>query len=128
MAITLDKIPFKLLEKKASKLFKNHGRLLRLLFQSLEVLKNQSLRLEIKANVLTFVEMAKAYVTGAYRQVSTKNLILIIIGLIYLVMPLDLIPDFIPITGFLDDSTVVAAIYKLLIVDIDRFKDWKSKP
>lgn len=43
---------------------------------------------------------------------STK---MIIVGAIaYLIMPLDLIPDFIPVVGFADDSAIIAgAVYKV---------------
>ena len=41
-----------------------------------------------------------------------------ILGLVYLVSPIDLIPDFVPILGWLDDGVVLAALlalaYKML--------------
>ena len=42
-------------------------------------------------------------------------LILAIIGLIYLISPIDLIPDFIPIIGWLDDLGIVGAIISYFI-------------
>ena len=41
-----------------------------------------------------------------------------ILGLIYLVSPIDLVPDFVPLLGWLDDGVVLAALlalaYKML--------------
>lgn len=36
-----------------------------------------------------------------------KNLLLIVLGLIYIISPLDLIPDVVPIVGWLDDLVVL---------------------
>ena len=127
MGLSIKKLQYKILENKAFKLFQNKSRLIKLLVESVQFLKDKSLREEVKENVLTFVEMLKAYVNGTYRQVSKKNIILMIIGLLYLIMPLDAVPDFIPISGFVDDTVVIFSIYKLLILDVNRFKAFKDK-
>ena len=55
-----------------------------------------------KINVL--VEMLGAYVKGEYKKIPKKTLILLVAALIYLVNPFDLIPDFIPGIGYVDDA------------------------
>ena len=47
-------------------------------------------------------------------------------GLGYFLMSVDLIPDVIPVVGFLDDALVVAEIVYLLSGDLQRFRAHKA--
>lgn len=40
--------------------------------------------------------------------------VLVTVGLLYLLSPIDLIPDFIPVLGHLDDALLVAGLLKLV--------------
>ena len=40
--------------------------------------------------------------------------------------PMDLIPDFIPVSGIIDDVALIAWIYKSVQEDIEKFLDWES--
>ena len=42
-------------------------------------------------------------------------------GLIYLVLPLDLVPDFIPGIGYIDDALVLSTLWKILESQIDSY-------
>ncbi len=42
------------------------------------------------------------------------RIVLILIGIAYIISPVDIIPDFIPFLGFLDDGLVMAVIYYLI--------------
>ena len=48
-------------------------------------------------------------------------------GLLYFVIPLDLIPDYIPIAGLLDDYAVLSAIINSLQTELTEYCEWKSK-
>ena len=76
---------------------------------------------EIKA----LIRLVKAYSTGAYTDLSKTALILIVAGLIYLVNPLDLVPDFLIGVGFLDDATVIGFVLLKTRSEIQRFLDWE---
>jgi uncharacterized membrane protein YkvA (DUF1232 family) len=54
-------------------------------------------------------------------------MLLIVSALIYLVMPLDLIPDFVPLLGFTDDATVILFVLKQINSDLALYKEWKAK-
>ena len=39
---------------------------------------------------------------------------------------MDLIPDFIPVSGIIDDVALIAWIYKSVQEEIEKFLDWES--
>jgi len=73
-----------------------------------------------------FTEMIREYFRGNYREIPVKTIILITAALIYLVSPLDAIPDFIIGIGFVDDGAVIAYVFNSLNEDIESFKRWKE--
>jgi len=77
--------------------------------------------------IQTFVRMIRAYIKGEYKEIPWKSVVLIIASLLYFVNPLDLIPDFIPITGFLDDISIVLWVFSSLEKDIEAFKQWERQ-
>ncbi len=121
---------FKKAEKKASNILQDPERLRRLLANSARKLRslgndNESLQ-KVRAQVMTFNRMVRAYMSGEYREIPWKNLLLITAGIVYFVAPLDLIPDFIPITGFLDDLTVLMWVFNSVRDSIEDFEEWEQ--
>lgn len=47
-------------------------------------------------------------------------------ALAYVVLPIDIIPDFIPWVGFIDDIFVVGFVMKSIDDDIQRYKAFKG--
>ena len=72
------------------------------------------------------IDLIRQYIKGEYTSLSKGNLVLIIIGFLYLVHPLDIIPDFL-LGGFLDDAAVFTYILKMIKHEIDSFREWKEK-
>jgi uncharacterized membrane protein YkvA (DUF1232 family) len=52
---------------------------------------------------------------------------MIIAAIVYFVMPLDLIPDFLAGFGFVDDAAVLGWTVKTLSSDIDAFTEWEAQ-
>lgn len=63
---------------------------------------------------------------GRYRQLPWKSVAAIAGTLIYVLNPLDLIPDMIVGFGLLDDAGVVALCLKLVESDLHRYAAWKE--
>jgi|TARA_B110000263_G_scaffold238942_1_gene240679 uncharacterized membrane protein YkvA (DUF1232 family) len=75
-----------------------------------------------------FIRMINAYNSKEYTYVPWKTICLLVAGLIYFIYPIDLIPDFIPVAGIIDDVALIAWIYDSIKEDIDNFLEWeKSK-
>ena len=79
---------------------------------------NDSLRL--------FIRIINAYTSKEYTYVPWKTICLIVAGLIYFIYPVDLIPDFIPVSGLIDDIALIAWIYESIQDDIDNFLEWEK--
>jgi len=79
---------------------------------------------EIWGEVKLLIQMLRDYQKGKYRQVPWSTIAAAAAAVLYLVNPLDIIPDFIPIIGFLDDLAVLALCFKLIREDLIKYNDW----
>ncbi|KRE61581.1 hypothetical protein ASG78_09465 [Nostocoides sp. Soil756] len=72
------------------------------------------------------IRLVVAYARGHYREIPTDALVTVIGGLIYVVSPIDLIPDTIPGVGYLDDVTVIGWVIKTVRGELDAFQEWEA--
>jgi len=47
-------------------------------------------------------------------------------GLLYFIVPMDLIPDYIPFVGFLDDMAILTTIINSLQGELKKYREWKE--
>lgn len=80
--------------------------------------------IELGESLKLIFGLVRDYAKGRYRDIRYGSLIAIIIGLLYLVAPIDSIPDFIPIAGFIDDAAVLGLIIKQVRSELDKYKIW----
>ena len=73
--------------------------------------------------VKLFILMIRSYVKGEYREVPFKSILLIFAGLVYFINPFDLVGDFIPGIGYIDDITLILLIMKSVEDDVLYFRD-----
>ena len=64
--------------------------------------------------------------SGTYTRFPVRSLVLLVAGLLYFVWPLDLVPDAIPVLGWLDDVTLLAFIIRSIKFDLDVFQQWEK--
>jgi uncharacterized membrane protein YkvA (DUF1232 family) len=76
--------------------------------------------------IKVIIRMLRAYATGQYHEVPWKTLVMLVAGIIYFLMPLDLIPDFIPVAGFIDDFTIIMLISGAFQQDIQDYLEWEA--
>jgi uncharacterized membrane protein YkvA (DUF1232 family) len=80
----------------------------------------------IFADLQLIFRMVRAWLRGEYQQLSNRSLVLLVGALVYFLMPIDAIPDFIPGIGFLDDAGVIAMALAAVKAEVDRFKAWEA--
>jgi uncharacterized membrane protein YkvA (DUF1232 family) len=101
------------------------GRLLRL---AGERLANPTTALAaVRDDALALVRMVRDVIAGRYRKLPRRTLIAVVAGLIYLIDPIDLIPDFIPAIGLLDDAAVLAWVVRQVRRDLDAYLAWERE-
>ena len=72
------------------------------------------------------LRLIRAYSQGNYRDIPESTLVVIIAAIIYVVDPLDVIPDALPALGFLDDATVLALAVRRSRQTLDDFMAWET--
>ncbi len=89
--------------KKAEEVAGQHGRLMTLGRQ-----------------VLLLYKMLREWWNKSY-PLPWKTAAAITAALLYFINPFDLVPDFIPVVGYLDDAVVIGACVKLIQVDLRKY-------
>lgn len=64
---------------------------------------------------------------GRYRDYNGKMLLLIVALLLYVVSPLDIVPDWIPGAGFLDDAALIGYVVHLADRELERYYRWTCR-
>ncbi len=75
---------------------------------------------------MTLIRLVRAYVKGEYRDLPWETIALAIGALIYFLSPIDLIPDVIPIAGYMDDAAVIGFVVASIHTDLNNFRDWET--
>ncbi|MGO1462317.1 MAG: YkvA family protein [Marinobacter sp.] len=78
------------------------------------------------ADIKLMFSMIRDYWKGNYRDVPWKSIAAIAGALLYVLNPLDFIPDLIIGLGFLDDVGVVALCLRLVESDLHKYAAWKE--
>lgn len=81
---------------------------------------------DVWSDLQTLLSLVTAWWKKDYQEIPWKTILYAAAAIVYFVSPIDLVPDFIPIAGFLDDITVISFVVKSLKNDLDKFKLWQN--
>lgn len=79
------------------------------------------------SNLLLLMSLVKDYYQGNYRNIPYKTISAGVVGLLYVINPIDIVPDFIPFIGQVDDALVLKFCLKLMEKDLAKYKTWKDE-
>jgi uncharacterized membrane protein YkvA (DUF1232 family) len=72
------------------------------------------------------VSMVKDYWSRSYRQMPYATAGAAVVALLYVLNPLDFVPDVLPLIGQVDDAAVIAACLVLIEQDLYKYRQWKE--
>ncbi|WP_409291963.1 YkvA family protein [Peribacillus sp. SCS-37] len=120
------KIAYRLFRIQAGKMAGDKGRSRTLLKRAAgKAAKNETALKGVWKRLQLLMEMAKSWAAGDYRRIPYRSLIIILVGIIYFVSPLDFIPDFLLGFGMMDDIAVLGFVLSQLDYDIEQYLEWK---
>ena len=94
-------------------------------FESLDSAPPGKLK-EIWGDIKWMLRLIKDYASGEYREIPWGSIAAITGAIIYFVSPVDVIPDPIPVVGYLDDAYVIKLALEFVKEDLDEYKKWKN--
>ncbi|NMA49993.1 MAG: DUF1232 domain-containing protein [Tissierellia bacterium] len=113
------------LKTKAVEYYNNPQKLKALLESTNLTIKDNTQLANLIEDIQAMVSLVMDYTKKRYRSVSKTTIITIIAGLLYLVNPMDLIPDFF-VGGFIYDAAVIGYVLTSIKDELDRYKEWKQ--
>jgi len=77
-------------------------------------------------NFRLLCSLIKDYLKGGYRDVSPWSIFVFAFGVVYVLCPIDLLSDFIPFIGQIDDALILLVCIYFLEKDLNKYKEWKA--
>lgn len=78
------------------------------------------------ADLPSLVRLLRAWKNGSYRGLSARTMASLAAAVLYLLSPVDLVPDVIPGIGLIDDVVVLALLLQSLAQDLAAFRAWEQ--
>lgn len=117
---------FKNLNAKSNSIYRDNEKVQSLILNVKKIAEGNTTLKKLWTDIKLSLDLTKDYVKGEYKDIPKSSIILIIGGFIYLVSPIDLIPDFLIGIGFLDDAAVLAYVFKKIGEELLVYKEWKK--
>lgn len=70
--------------------------------------------------------LCAAWWRGEYRAVGRQALVSVVAALLYFLAPLDMVPDWLPGAGLLDDLAVLAWVMRTWAAELDAYRAWRE--
>lgn len=81
----------------------------------------------VREELASLIALLTAYADGSYRNVSLRTVTAIVAAVLYFVIPLDLVPDFVLGLGLLDDAAVISYVFSMVRNEVREFVAWQHE-
>ena len=114
---------------RGARLLGSPGELKRVLSAAAEKLKQTtSTKIgEVREQLQLLIELLQVYASGEYRAVSKETMITVAAAVIYFLVPLDVVPDFLLGWGLVDDAAIISYVLSQISDELDAFKQWRAQ-
>jgi len=118
---------FEQAKETAERFARDHGQTTHLMQEAIaKAEQHRKVLSKIWDDLQTLFRMVRASAAGDYTRLPWQTLVFAVAAVVYFVNPFDLIPDFFPASGFLDDATVIGFVIKSIKSDLDTFLIWEE--
>ena len=107
---------------KASKCIKTPGALTKLALSAGIYIKKNGLH-SVKDHLTLMGDYIREVAAGRYKGYSKGNLTLIVAAVLYVVSPLDIIPDFLIVAGLIDDAAIIAWAFNEMNKELTKYQE-----
>jgi uncharacterized membrane protein YkvA (DUF1232 family) len=102
-----------------------HDSISKILDKTRNFLDSKNYNFSFIDKISELLEMLSEYSKGNFR-LNDAAVGWIVASLAYLILPTDLIPDFLPGIGFTDDAAVFILAFRQLSQELEHFRRWKE--
>ncbi len=110
---------------RAAKIATNPLMIMSLIAKCERLLSSDGLK-DSKENIILLIGFIKDICTGKYKGYDLNSFILAIATILYIVTPIDVIPDFIAFFGWTDDIAILTYALGKLFTELEKYKLWKQ--
>lgn len=82
---------------------------------------------QVKEDFTDMYEYVRDVWSGKYKGFNLTSLVLVVAAFVYLVTPADMLPDFVPGIGLVDDVSILAWASKQVADEIEKYKNGRRK-
>ncbi|AKB79929.1 DUF1232 domain-containing protein [Methanosarcina horonobensis HB-1 = JCM 15518] len=93
-----------------------------------EEIRDTRYRREDHRRIWNYLELLFSMLLDSFNRkypVPKKTVVVITVALLYLISPIDISPDILPLIGFVDDVAVFAFAFSLIKDDLENYRAWK---
>jgi uncharacterized membrane protein YkvA (DUF1232 family) len=77
-------------------------------------------------NIKWMIMLFKDWLSGRYREISRATILSAAAAILYFVSPVDLVLDFIPFGGYIDDAAVIGFVFNKISDDVEKYRIWRN--
>jgi|TARA_Y100000310_G_scaffold233981_3_gene236873 uncharacterized membrane protein YkvA (DUF1232 family) len=119
-------VGFRATKRRAQIYLENRDKAAALLRKATEKAKQKQAALEeVWDDLMALFRLLKAWISRDYKGVSWQTILLVLTAVLYFVIPLDVVPDFIAMLGFFDDAAIIAYVIHAIREELDAFLQWE---
>lgn len=111
---------------KAEEFLKDDEKIKDLLLRIEEKLKMVPRIGEQLSHIPVFISMIRSYLKKEYTKAPVGTIVAIISAIAYFLSPVDVIPDSIPVAGYVDDAAIITACLSIVDSDIKEYILWRD--
>ncbi len=77
------------------------------------------------SDIACMVSLVRSYIKKEYTDIPIGTIISIVSTLVYIISPIDILPDNIPVVGYIDDIALLSWVLKSISSDLEEYKKWR---